>query len=348
MRDVLPEMLKWVQEGKRFALARVIQTWGSAPRGVGSAMLVGPAMEVAGSVSGGCIEGEVIQAGLAVLETGRPRRLDFGVSDELAWSVGLSCGGRVSVWVERFPLFSDRPDDRGLGEQLLEALQSNQPMVWISRLDPEKSDQVLLFPERREAKAPEGMDPLLSTALEAYERRESTLRELAGELYFFQVLPRREKLLVVGAGHITIPLVQFARALDFEVVVIDPRQVFANPERFPTAPDRLLNRWPQEVLPEVGLDADTYAVLLTHDPKIDDPALHLLLRSPVAYIGALGSRKTHQKRVQRLAEAGFSREEIERIHGPAGLDIDARTPEEIALSILAQIVQTRRRRAQRA
>ena len=341
MRDVLPQMQRWTAEGKPFAIARVIRTWGSAPRGVGSAMLVAPEMAVAGSVSGGCIEGEVIEAAIKVIETGKPRRLDFGVSDELAWSVGLSCGGQVSVWVALFPLFSADSTERLAGKQLLEALQSNQPVVWVTRMEPEAPEQYLFFPESSEPQAPELPAPLVASAREAYRKRESGLQEIGGHLYFFHVLPRRARLIVVGAGHITIPLVQMARILDFEVFIIDPRQVFASPDRFPTPPDHLISRWPQEVLPNLKPDEDTYTVLLTHDPKIDDPALHLLLRSPVAYIGALGSRKTHQKRIQRLEAAGFSRETIERIHGPAGLDIHAQTPEEIALSILAQIVQVR-------
>ena len=167
---------------------------------------------------------------------------------------------------------------------------------------------------------------------------------MGGEAVFVQGFPRRDQLLIIGAGHITIPLVQFAAPLSFETAVIDPRRVFSSIERFEVAPHQLFSQWPGEVLSGLDLTDDTYAVLLTHDPKIDDEALHVLLKTPVAYIGALGSRKTHAKRVERLREAGFSTAEIERIKGPAGLDIRAKAPAEIALSIMAEIVAAKRSR----
>jgi xanthine dehydrogenase accessory factor len=179
-------------------------------------------------------------------------------------------------------------------------------------------------------------------AREAYDQREPEVVELAGGEVFVQVFPRRDQLLIIGAGHITIPLVQYAAALDFETVVVDPRKVFASTERFPVAPDHLIPEWPQEALARRSLNEDTYALLLTHDPKIDDPALLLLLKSPVRYIGALGSRRTHAKRCGRLREAGFDEAAISRIKGPAGLDIGAESPAEMALSMIAEAIAAKR------
>jgi xanthine dehydrogenase accessory factor len=184
----------------------------------------------------------------------------------------------------------------------------------------------------------------VQAALAAYADRESREVELAGEPVFIQVFPRKDQLLIIGAAHATLALVAFARQLRFETIVIDPRKVFSDASRFSPPPDRLLQEWPQDVLPGLGLNEDTYAVLLTHDPKIDDPALHRLLRSPVAYIGALGSRRTQEKRRERLRKQGFSEEEIGRIHGPVGLDIGAQTPDEIALSVIAEVVRAKNER----
>ena len=181
-------------------------------------------------------------------------------------------------------------------------------------------------------------EPQASQAGEALAMRVSFEREG----WFFHVVSPPDRLLIIGAAHIAVPLVRFAKSLDFEVVVVDPRSALATAERFPDAPDQMVVAWPDDALPSLALDGSTYAVVLTHDPKIDDAALINLLRSPVAYIGALGSRVTQQKRRTFLLESGFSETEIGRIHGPVGLNIGARSPEEIAVSIMAEIIQVRR------
>jgi xanthine dehydrogenase accessory factor len=178
----------------------------------------------------------------------------------------------------------------------------------------------------------------VAMAEEAYKERENRIVEIGGEEFFIQVFPRRDQLLIIGAGHITIPLVRFAKELDFLTVVIDPRAVFANPERFPVAPDHLISKWPEDILADWPLNEDTYAILLTHDPKIDDPALHILLKHNLPYIGALGSSRTHTKRCARLEEAGFDAASIAQIKGPAGADIGAQTAAEIALSMIVEVV----------
>lgn len=312
MRDVLPTLLKWREEGRRFALATVVQTWGSSPRPVGSLMGVAEDGAIVGSVSGGCVESAVIEAALESLGSGEPKMLDFGaLSDASAWEVGLSCGGRIRVWVD--PLVAESEAFAVAADRC----QRDLPCVLITRYDP---------PAHR---VWDGTS------------RQSEEVEVEGETWFYQSLACRERLIIIGAVHIAIPLVQLARTLGFETVVMDPRASLATPERFPVEPDQLMVEWPKSGLEACGLNDQTYAVLLTHDPKIDNDALAILLRSTVRYIGALGSHTTHAKRLSELRESGFSDAELGRIYGPVGLKIGARSPEEIALSIMAQIVQVR-------
>ena len=343
MRDIWQDVTEWAEAGKPFAVARVVQTWRSAPRSAGAGMLVDEAMRVSGSVSGGCIEGAVIEEALEVLQSGTPRKLTYGVEDELALSVGLSCGGQVSVFVEPHWAFAEDSGTQLVWEALRHSQRENEPAVLLTRMSGEGSRHLLVRPESSTigdwGTAQAEAERL---AREAYDRRESGVVELGGGEVFVQVFPRRDQLLIIGAGHITIPLVQYAAALDFETVVVDPRKVFATTERFPVPPDRLIPEWPQEALAGRSLNEDTYAILLTHDPKIDDPALHLLLKSPVRYIGALGSRRTHAKRCDRLREAGFEESAIGRIKGPAGLDIGAESPAEMALSMIAEAIAAKR------
>ncbi len=343
MREIWNDIRSWEGRGRPFALARVIETWGSSPRPVGAAMIVGRRMEVAGSVSGGCIEGDVITEARQVLEDGRPRRLHYGVSDETAWSVGLTCGGQVSVFVEPHPGQAGG-GGAGVWEALRARLEANRPAVLLTRLAAGES-HLLVDPEAGEVAAGDwgaASAAALEASASAFSERQSAVVEIGSEAVFVQVFPRQDRLLVVGASHICIPLVRLAKVLDLETVVIDPREVFARPERFPEAPARLEHIWPAPFFEDWSVDESTFAVLLTHDPKIDDEALHHLLRSPAAYIGALGSRRSHARRVERLREAGFDEGEIGRIHGPVGLDIGAESPEEIALSILAEVVAVRR------
>jgi len=342
MRDILDQLKSWVSEGKVFATATVIQTWGSAPRQVGSMMAITEDTQIVGSVSGGCVENAVIEEVGSVLKNGSPKMLEFGVSDDTAWSVGLTCGGKIKVQVEKHLAFTKQTFDGDIWLELVAALESNLPVVLLSRLD-EAASHLLFYPNGDYvgdlSKFTVKAKDIAIAAIQSGKSQEVTVDDVS---IFAQVFPRKDRLLIIGASHISIPLVALVKNLEFETIVIDPRKIFADQQRFPVPPDRLIDLWPQEALEEIELNEDTYAVLVTHDPKIDDPALHILLKSPVAYIGALGSKKTHEKRKNRLLEAGFSKEEIDRIHGPVGLEINAKTPAEIALSILAQIVKVRR------
>ena len=350
MRDIWEEQLNWINSGEPFVLARVIRTWRSAPRKTGAGMLIGSGMKVAGSVSGGCIEGAVIEEGLEVLETGKPRQLNYGVEDDLALSVGLSCGGEVSVLVEKHWAFSNDLETKKVWDTLQNCIRNNQPAVLISPLtaESETTDEnempLLVLPDKGEYVGgfQNNRDEAVKLALNAYNERENNVVEIAGQKAFIQVFPRQDQLLIIGAGHITIPLVRFAKELDFMTVVIDPRGVFSTPERFDVPPDQLISKWPDQVLNDWPLNEDTYAILLTHDPKIDDPALHILLKHDLPYIGALGSSRTHAKRCTRLEEAGIDKDAIKRIKGPAGADIGAQTAAEIALSMITEVIAAKR------
>ena len=340
MKELLPYLLDWTDKGHEFAVATVIQTWGSSPRPVGSTMLVSKDMEMAGSVSGGCVEGAVIREALPLIENGAAKRLAFGVADEDAWAVGLSCGGKIQVFTERFLAFDSRPEEQAAWDLLKNKLENNQPCVLISRLEDGQGFHQAVLPDGSTAGQPLG-EGLKAEALRAYRERKSQHVEWEGSSYFLQVFPSRSQMLIIGAAHITADLIQLGHLYDFETIVIDPRGVFAHKSQFPQAPDQLIDKYPAEVLNDFTLDAYTYAVVLSHDPKIDDNALHILLPSEIAYIGALGSKKTHAKRVKRLQEAGFSDEAIGRIHAPIGLDINAKTPKEIALAIMGEIIKVK-------
>lgn len=375
MVELFDTLEAWMSEGHRAALATVIETSGSSPRPVGSVMAVRDDGLIFGSVSGGCVEGAVVEEAQRVLAGGAPKVLEFsGLEPDELWKVGLSCGGRIRVLVERalgsqvaghrsrgpapvagldpshHPIISSTDDlpsasEASLWEEAARKTRAREPYVWVSVVG-EEVWHVLVKPSSQwVAKRPEVAQATVNLAMRAFEERRSFKQAVEGRLAFFDYRPAPERLIVVGAVHIAIPLIEFAKRLGFETVVIDPRASFADTERFVSAPDRAFAEWPQEVLPRIGVDNETHAVLLTHDPKIDDEALRILLRSPVRYIGALGSKTTHGERRKRLADAGFSEEEVSRIHGPIGLDIGARSPEEIALAIMAEIVAVRRHKA---
>jgi len=327
LKEHLSIVKKWQQAQKKIAIARVIKTWNASPRPVGSVLLINEDQEMAGSVSGGCVEGAVLKAARQLFVDGQARLLDFGVSNDDAWSVGLSCGGRIQVLLEAFPEAKS-----ALWQGLLAGLEQNTGQIWVSPLPGTNGSARLI--QRTDS----SQDTLTLQALKAYQSRKSQVIELDDQQYFLQVLPQKQQLFLIGAAHLSADLIQLAHHFGFETIVIDPRGIFASKTQFPSEPDYLFNTYPSEVLPDYPLDAYTFAVTLSHDPKIDDNALEILLKSKIAYIGALGSKRTHAKRVQRLLDKGFSQAEVDRIHGPVGLSINARLPREIALSILAEII----------
>lgn len=318
--ETAPEQaLEWVRAGQGAALATVVQTWGSAPRRAGAQLVVSGDGEMMGSVSGGCVEGAVVMEALEALEDGESRLLEYGISDGDAFAVGLACGGTIKVLVE--PIGAAMPVD--LLEQLVAARAARTTVAYEVNLE--------TWTRR-----------LVSDAYAArFASDRSGVEDDAATFVAIHNPPLR--LALVGAVHIAQALVPMARIAGFDPVIIDPRAAFGSEARFPG--ERLLDLWPDEALEQVAPDSRTALVLLTHDPKLDDPALHIALGSAAFYIGALGSTRTHAKRVERLTEAGFSADQIARIRGPVGLDIGAASPAEIAVSILAQMVQALRRPA---
>jgi xanthine dehydrogenase accessory factor len=333
MRDIFPTLERWVGEGHRFALATVTNTWGSSPRPVGSMMGVREDGLICGSVSGGCVESAVIESALASLADGQHRQLHFGqLTDDEVWDVGLSCGGEIDVWIDPLPV----QRDRAIWDRLAELVKRDEPFTLVTLLVWGSSP----VPGATSTKS---SGPIVEQSIEAFDPASPTgMAAETDRAAFVQPIPSRDKLVIIGAVHIAIPLVGFARDLGFETIVIDPRGTFSVEERFEVLPDRMLSMWPEKAFKSVALTGSTYAVLLTHDPKIDDKALSALLKSQVVYIGALGSRSTHAARRERLLAAGFGEEDLKRIHGPVGLSIGAKSPAEIALSIMAEIVQVRR------
>ena len=317
--DDIPEIaLNWHRAGKGAALATVVQTWGSAPRRVGSQLAISGEGEIAGSVSGGCVEGAVVAEALDAIEDGKPVMLEYGVSDGDAFAVGLACGGTIRVLVE--PIGPVMPVE--LLEGLVAARAAREPVAYVTGLNAERRLDRAGHAERfRMDRSGFGED---------------------GET-FVNIHNPPLRLIIVGAVHIAQALVPMARIAGYDPLLIDPRESFGSAGRFPG--ETILHDWPDEGVKAFGLDARTALVLLTHDPKLDDPALEQALANDVFYIGALGSIRTHAKRVERLRDKGYTDDQIALIHGPIGLDIGAAGPAEIAVSILAEMTRVLRRGA---
>ena len=314
--DNMPETaLAWQREGRKAALATVVQTWGSAPRRVGSQLVISEDGAIEGSVSGGCVEGDVVLEAFEAIADGKPRMLEYGISDGDAFAVGLACGGTIRVMVE--PIGPVLPVH--VLEDLVAARAAREKVAVVS---------------------PEGDGPrqLVRDGFETRFRMDRSGFEDDGSFVTIHNPPLR--MIIVGAVHIAQALVPMARLAGFDPLLVEPRPAFGSAERFPG--EAILDDWPDEGVRALGLDGRTALVLLTHDPKLDDPALIEALRSEVFYVGALGSTRTHGKRVERLKEAGFTDAELGKIHGPVGLDIGAASPAEIAVSILAEVLQVLR------
>ncbi|NJM40205.1 MAG: XdhC family protein [Anaerolineae bacterium] len=337
MREILSDVTQWMGNGEAVAIATVVQTWGSAPRGVGSKMAMTADNRISGSVSGGCVEGAVFETGLQVLETGTPQLLHFGVADETAWEVGLACGGTIEVFVEK------------LTPELLAFWQAavvNEKAIAVGTVIGGNS-QVLgqqIFLDELERDSGVGLlgDQIAAVpflTVEALASSQPKRIKTSDELdVFIDVQLPQPQLIVIGGGHIAIALTQLAKIIGYKTVVIDPRSAFVSAERFPHV-DHLIPKWPSEALKEIAFSRNTAVAALTHDPKIDDKALIAALQSNAFYVGALGSKKTHAQRVARLKEAGLNDDAIQNMHAPIGLEIGAKTPEEIALAVMAEIVK---------
>jgi len=336
MRDLLTEYDALSRSGP-VGRAMVLQVWGSAPRPEGACMLATPDGRIAGSVSGGCIETAAAEKIREAIGRGRGKRVSWGVTHERAWEMGLSCGGTIEVLIEprvnqevieaarreeasivATLIGGDSPGDAGV------VVGDAGTTAWFGRIDPGLREPLAELARANLAALTSRVEKLPGTGIEV----------------FLEAYPRRPTLLVFGGVHIAMALVRMAKPLGFRTIVADGREGFLTRERFPDA-DQLLLGWPAEVFAQVGLDAATCVCVLTHDPKFDEPALELALRSPACYVGAIGSRKTQAHRRERLRAVGFTEAEVARFHGPIGLPLGGRQPAEIALAILAEMTAVR-------
>jgi xanthine dehydrogenase accessory factor len=307
--DILTPLSIWLKDKRKIALATVISTWGSSPRPVGGQMAIDQNGEIIGSVSGGCIEGAVITEGIKSLSDGKTRVKDYGISNDMAWEVGLACGGELKV--------------------LIQPLQIEDKIIFSIVESIRKREVIKLKINTKSG---------LRTIDKSISQQSSSFNQLMNE--FIHIIDPKPRLFIIGAVHIAQELVKLATIADFEITLIDPRDHFATKKRFPNC--QIINDWPDIALSKFKFDKATHLVTLTHDPKIDDPALIYSLKKNIGYVGSLGSKKTHQKRCERLSLLGFNQNDLNIIHGPIGLDIKAKNPAEIAISILGEIIQFRR------
>ncbi len=305
MREVAEELRSWREAGDPVAIATVVETWGSSPRPLGSKMLVAGSGRMAGSVSNGCIEGAVFEEAQEVLASGRARLVEYGVADDVAFEVGLACGGHIEVFIQPAGEVHD---------EALRLLAAERPFTLTT--------------------------DLRTGATELDEREPATELPSRDGDRFEEPFARPAHMVIVGAIHIAIPLHRLAKVMGYRVTVVDARAQFATTGRFPEA-DEILVRWPDEALAGMVVDRSTAVVILTHDPKFDMPALRAVLPTGAGYVGAIGSRKTNQNRFDALREEGFTDAQLARVRGPIGLDLGGRGAEETALGIMAEVTAVR-------
>ena len=337
MRDLLKDYDRLAALGP-VGRAVVTKVWGSAPRAEGATLLATRDGVMAGSVSGGCVENAVVEEIMGVLASGGSKQLSYGVTHERAWEFGLACGGTIGVFVEP----SVRPElldaaRRTEGSVVATVIGGAAPIGAALVVREGGVSEVLGLPvkfgQAIAAKAVERLASLVSRA-ETIEVEGEAIEVL------FEVFPRQPTLFMFGAVHVAMALTTLAKPLGYRIVVADGREAFLTRERFPLA-DELVLAWPEEAFAKIGIDSATCICILSHDPKFDDPALDVAIRSPAVYIGAIGSRKTQALRRERLKSQGVSDADIARLHGPIGLDLGGRDPAEIALGILAEITAVR-------
>jgi xanthine dehydrogenase accessory factor len=343
MKDLLEVARAWRADGRGFGRAVTIRTFNSSPRDAGAVLLAADDGAIAGSVSGGCVEGAAADEVRRARRDGRARVIRYGISDELAWDVGLACGGTIDVLIE--------PE---VWPEVIEGASTAESRVLVTPL-PADAPSPDLGPHPAGAgeppaapivwtdaeAAPVGFPPDVATAARAsLADGASRTVESADRQWFVEAFAPPPRLVVVGAVHVAIPLVRYARELGYRTVVIDRRATFAAGERFPEADERLVE-WPEGGFDRIGLRPTDAVAILSHDPKLDEPAIVEALRRGCRYVGAIGSRRTQAERRERLLAAGVSADELARLHGPIGLDLGGRTPAEVALAIVAEVVAER-------
>ncbi len=353
MKELLATLDAWRAEGVDVGRAVVVRTFGSAPRPEGAVLLTTADGRLAGSVSGGCVEGAAYEEIARARADGRRRVIRYGISDEQAWDVGLACGGTIDVLVEpsvpeeAIAAARETAHGRADGRAVVTPLPADAPGPAFGPHSPgagEPPSHVLVVHDDGRidgSLGSESADAALRTAaLDALERGASATIEVEGRQLFVEAYPVRPRLVVVGAVQVAMSLVRFARELGYETIVVDGRAAFATSERFPDV-DRLVVGWPDEVADQIGLGPADAVAVLTHDVKFDEPAIVEALRRGCRYVGAVGSRKTQSDRRARLRAAGVSDAELDRLRGPIGLDLGGRAPAETALAIMAEVLAAR-------
>ena len=353
MKELLDTLATWRDEGIDAGRAVVVRTFGSAPRPEGAVLVYADDGRIAGSVSGGCVEGAAAEQIERARATGNARVIRYGISDEQAWDVGLACGGTIDVLVEpsvpepAVEAATSSLGSGGHGAAVVTPLPADAPPADFGPHEPgdgaPPGDRLVVHEDGRldGTLGDRGLDAaLVERSLEQLRRGQSATVELGGRSLFIEAFPVRPRLVVVGAVEVARSLVRLAHELGFETLVIDGRASFATPERFPTV-DQLVVGWPDEVADDIRLGPNDAVAVLTHDVKFDEPAIVEALRRGCRYVGAVGSRKTQADRRQRLREAGVTEESLGRLRGPIGLDLGGRQPAETALAILSEIVAER-------
>lgn len=344
MREIIDEIQPWLNSGQSFALATVTKTWNSAPRSVGAAMAVSQSGQVIGSVSGGCVEGAVYENALEVLKTGQSRTVTYGVSDANDFAVGLTCGGTIELFIQvvaqkDFPHF----------KLIMDAIKERRPIAIATLINGPGTPGAHMVFDHQEVHgtlSEPGLDHcviedgrgLLSQGITRTIKLGPAGERMMDEVsVFIESYALAPKMILFGAMEFAAAVAHIGKFLGYDVTVCDARVPFATKERFPEA-DHVVVDWPHRYLSTVGVDERTVICVLTHDPKFDVPVLEIALRSNAGYVGAIGSRRTHADRLRRLREIGMTESELVRLRSPIGLDIGSRTPEEIAVSIAAEII----------
>ncbi|MGH3404455.1 MAG: XdhC family protein [Streptosporangiaceae bacterium] len=354
MRDILDMMSKWWAADESFGLATVVSTFSSAPREPGAAMAVSGAGEVVGSVSGGCVEGAVYELAGQVTASGQPVLQRYGISDDTAFAVGLTCGGIIDIFVQpvskqTFRELGEIADAVAAGIPVAAATVISGPgqvgarrIIWADDEDgPREPAGLLGSGARLDQAVDDDARGMLAQGLTGVRRYGPDGERRRDELaVFVQSFTPPPQMLVFGAIDFAAAVARAGKFLGYRVTVCDARPVFATASRFPDA-DEVVTDWPHRYLSGIATDSRTVICVLTHDPKFDVPLLEVALRRPAAYIGAMGSRRTHSDRLARLREAGMTSGELARLRSPIGLDLGARTPEETAVAIAAELIQLR-------
>lgn len=344
MDEVITALKEWLDAGKLTAIAIVVNKKGSAMRPVGAKMAINHDSEIVGSISGGCVENAVIVEALACMRSGQPKLLHYGVSDDTAWSVGLMCGGEIDVMLLPINANGAGSFDRIVVDKIAHLQEERMPFMMLVLLSGKKFGHSCIL-ENRDGKidgnAAAWVERSLFPDLEEMMRTESSqiIESAAGKIYVDVGKPA-PRLVVIGGAHVSITFVKMAKLLGYYTILIDPRKTFATDERFPEI-DEMHSDWPAEGFEKIHLNSADYVLLASHDDKLDLPAASAALKANATYIGMLASRTTKVRRFELLAEEGFPMAQIEKIHAPVGIDLGARTPEEIALSMLAEITAHR-------